>query len=382
MTTLHDMTRYDLPWESLEAIINGISSIDLTAMPIRDHEEAYQFILNYGYDMNRAEDAAEVRAFFVEAVNFINERLLSNNELWESLGEPSSPQSHIPDPVALCADIPDLLLMASQGKKPNCYWACTVLKVMHTLSHIQNGPYYRQFGEARMQILNRFDSLLEWHPGGYYLLKGINGMSVSLFGFEAKSQKTRESILVKMLCKKENVAENINDLIGVRFITHSPADAVQVIHILREQKVILFPNIIPSRSHNTLIDLERFRQEYEALRDDMKAGKTDAESLDALFRDFREVPENNFDHNPASLPDYRSIHITCRQLIRIPNPDTQEEVRFFIPYEVQVTDKESYFESRHGTSAHQMYKQKQFANARRRVLGPLLKSRKRSKSSP
>lgn len=378
MFIAEDASHTKLPWETLEALIKGISSIDLTGMPTTDRMEAYNFILHYGYDLRIEEDAAEVRGIMEEAVRVIESLFLTHPGLdWEQENEPPSPCREIPAHVIESGDPLDLILTAAQSDHLDRPWACAILKVMHTIAHIQNGPLYRYFEEARKQILSEFqDILTPYGEDGSVLLGKTGAQTLKLYGFETKDQKTRESILVKLLCKKEHVAEAIWDLIGVRLITDTPAEAVQAINILREQKVIVFPNIIPSRSRNSLIDFARYREAYERAQADLTAGRTDMDAFQEVISHIEAAPAVNQDfnlHNPMSSGDYRSIHITCRKLVRLKEPGLVGENRFFFPYEIQILDKDSYLQSKEGSSSHSAYKKKQLATARRRVLGLLLK---------
>jgi uncharacterized protein (TIGR04562 family) len=376
MFLTEDPTRFMMPWETLGALVRGISAIDLTSMPIADREEAYNFVLNYGYDLHRPEDAEEIQRIFEEAVRFIENCLLDTSVDWEAQGERPSPADQVPRRLIASGDPLDLLILASQGSGEDKHWACAILKVMHTLAHIQNGPFYKHFDDAKKQILERFYAILTPLEDGV-MLGNPKGKTLRLYGFETKDEKTRESILVKLLCKKEHVAEAIWDLIGIRIITHTPAEALYALEILRAQKVVVFPNIIPSRSRNTLIDLETFQKEYESVFDDFVKGKKNLQEMEAFFHQEKELHtslEKDFTaHNPLSSQHYRSIHVTCRQLIRSQLSGSTYEMRFFFPYEIQILDRASYLESKEGTSAHRQYKKKQFALARRRVLGLLLK---------
>lgn len=378
MFITEDFTNAMLPWETLEALLKGVSSIDLTAFPITSRDEAYDFVLKYGYDLRHPDDEAEIRGILAEAVVFIETLFLNNpNHNWVEAGEPPSPALTVPEHLLNQGDFLDLILLAAKGQGPDQPWACAILKVMHTIAHIQNGPLYRHFEDARAQILSGFDSILTPLDGqNEYLLGKLGGRTLQLFGFEVKDHKSRESILVKLLCKKEHVAEVIWDLIGVRLITHTPAEAVLAINILREHKVIVSPNIIPSRSRNSLVDMELYREGYNLAYQELQDGKIDQEGFEAKIRqiEVRPVSQQDFTvHNPSSSHDYHSIHITCRQLIRVKTPGTPGENRFFFPYEIQILDKDSFLQSKEGSSAHRIYKNKQLSTARRRVLGLLLK---------
>ncbi|HEY9745605.1 MAG TPA: TIGR04552 family protein [Oculatellaceae cyanobacterium] len=364
----------ELPWETLSAMIQGKSSIDLTAMPVYSRDEAYALVYNYGFDLNLPEDAAEVEGLFIEAMNFIEHRFLTPAIDWEGLGEPPSPAEKIPLAVTESRNVLDLIMLASQRDNPLRPWACALLKVMHTLVYIRNSPLYKYHAQASETILSRFREILYPEEDGTVTLQGLQGRFLKLYAFEAKHHKPRESILIKLLCKKENVAENVWDLVGVRMVTFHPAEAILAVDILREQKIILFPNIIPSRSRNTLIDFEHFRELYEKQLKAFRLGEVTLEEMQEIFKtnEFnipQSVPVNQ---NPLSSPQYRSLHITCRQLLRVKPDSTLAETRFAFPYEIQIFDKESYLESKIGLGAHASYKQRQLFAARRRVLGSLL----------
>lgn len=364
----------ELPWEVLDAMIQGKSSIDLTSMPVYSREEALSMIYSYGFDLTVPDDQAEMEAYFIEAVNFIEHRFLTPAVDWVGLGEPPAPTEKIPLAVTSSRSVIDLLLLASRKDHVHRPWACALLKVIHTLVYIQNSPLYKHHAQASDVILSRFREVLLPEDDGTVLLVGKNGRQLKLYAFEAKQHKPRESILIKLLCKKEHVAENVWDLVGVRLVTMHPAQAILAVDILREQKVILFPNVIPSRSRNTLLDFHHFRELYERNLAEYQEGKIDLEAMRALFEtnEFAPAAASHADQNPLSSPQYRSLHITCRQLLRLKSGDSLTETRFAFPYEVQILDKASYLDSKVGHGAHASYKQRQLFAARRRVLGKLL----------
>jgi len=369
-----DLTGLELPWEVLSAMIQGKSSIDLTSMPVYSRDQAISMVYNYGFDLNLPEDHAEMEGYFVEAVNFIEHRFLNPGMDWLAHGEPASPMERIPKAITSSRDVIDLLMMASQKDHPHRPWACALLKVIHTLVYIQNSPLYKYHAQASETILSRFRESLNPEEDGSVTLKGLHGRQLKLYAFEAKHHKPRESILIKLLCKKENVAENVWDLVGIRLVTFHPAQAILAVDILRENKTILFPNVIPSRSRNTLIDFAHFRELYESQLSAYKAGQINMEQMQQLFEthDFITPTETHSNQNPLSSPQYRSLHITCRQLLRVKSGEGLGETRFAFPYEVQVLDKASYLNSKVGQGAHASYKQRQLFAARRRVLGSLL----------
>ena len=140
----------------------------------------------------------------------------------------------------------------------------------------------------------------------------------------------------------------------------------------------------------------------------------------ALFG-FRQLPEDDFyqrlnnlisesypksahhsDKNLHSTDVYRAIHVTGRQLIKYRNPfmssfnevrkqalkdkenplsqsllslDTSaisRDVRFFYPFEVQITDYESHLQNTQGEASHNDYKRSQLRSAMKRIFKPIL----------
>lgn len=411
-----------MPWETLDALIEGKSPVDLNLMPVKTEEEAFDLVYRYGYDTRLAEDLEETLALIAEAIAFVEHRLLKpppNATDWASLDEPetSNALQEVPAAIKQVQSPEELILMAANSKKPDRLWACAVLKVLHTLVHLHNNPSLHFYQQASDCIISHFHKLLMPMPDGTFNLIDRNGRELNLFGFETKSNKPRESILIKLLCKKEALTEDVRDLVGVRIITHEPVDTVLAVDILRSQKVILFSNIIPSRSKNNLLDFEQLRTQYERAQVAIENGKLSAKNTLELLRSIplKFGPHQDFSkENPSTLPDYKSIHITCRHFLRFksdspfliykPNTEelpflpvekaiedgfdlldekaptevteslqTQGDIRLAFPYEIQLMDKHSYLENQSGKSAHSLYKQNQIATARRRVLGPLFK---------
>ncbi len=382
MLEMNNTNHLDIPWETLEGMVKGISSIDLNQMNCFTVEEAEAFILNYGYDYGSPTDRAEVKAIQKEAVSFIRRKFLDPDMVWEDIGEENL-GLEIPADLIADWDVRILIVEASTGSGLRQRWACAILKVMHTICHINNAILFQHFNEARKQILSRYEPVISHTEQGQVVFGGNSGLKLSLAGFEIKDEKSRDSMIMKLLCKRENVAEEVFDMVGVRIITHTPAEAILALEVLRSNRIVIFPNIIPSRSRNSLIDFDAFKLQYEELLEEYQWGLSDLnETIDLI----RKIPggtpatEGFNPRNASTIPSYQSIHITERQLVRFKPPGCVDEVRFFFPYEIQIVDEASYYNNMAGSSAHMLYKQNQLIQARRRVLGPLfiaLRSQKR-----
>ena len=398
--------KYDFHWEILDIIIRGKSSIDLTTgFQAQTIEEADRFVHSYGYDLEDPIEKAEVFGNFHEAMNFIRKNFLQPDTA-------DGLKIEIPRKILELTDVRDLLLMSSlhypgqtadtQGTQLK-NWACSLLKVMHTIAHIDKDLRSTYFSDIQTQIFDRFYKVIHRDDEGKLFLgeRSDDPNRVNLVAFETKPKKSRDSILLKLLHKPENVAEDIFDRVGIRFVSTTKLEALRVIKYLQDKMIVMPPNIKPSRSRNSLLDLDDFRAKYEDVFHQYDRDEIDDAYAAQLLEQAAHPPAIN-QENPHSSEFYRSIHFTCRQLIKLSNPmyndlkelktlarakainediakvieridlkHIQKEVRFFYPFEVQIMDQKSAEENEKGRSAHSEYKRAQLQTALRRVMGPL-----------
>jgi uncharacterized protein (TIGR04562 family) len=326
------------PLDTLRAIIGGASGLDVPRLHLEDREQAEDFLDAYGFPWSSRSCRADVEDLRREALAFLSDHLLE-------------PDERVPWRVSHQDDVPELLLLASRPDDEDQPWSCALLRVMHTLAHAHSHLGERYGTDIRRQILDRFRPHLHPDPEHATALG-----DVPLVAFEMKQAKTRASTVFKLLHKPENVAADIFDHVGVRFVTPTRFDALRVVRYLRLNNVIMFANVKPTRSRNSLVDIEAIADELAAL------GPDDIEAMRGRALPHPPMPPHD---NPFSSIAYRSIQFTCRQTIR------SRSVRFFFPFEVQIMDLESWEDSRSGLASHAEYKARQREAVRRRVLGPL-----------
>ena len=409
MAKLGELRRkYEFRWEVLDIIIGGRSAIDTNyGFSLENMEDVDRFLRAYGYQLEDPIERAEAFGNFHEALAFIRKYFLQPEN-------PNGLKIEIPRKILELTDVRELFLLSSM-KGPNQSqdsqgahqrnWACSILKVMHTIAHMDQDIRSPYFSEIQKQIFDRFYRVIQRDDSGNLYLgdRPEDPLRVNLSRFETKPKKARESTLLKLLHKPENVAEDIFDRVGLRFVTKTPLGAIRVVKYLKDRQIVLPPNIKPSRSRNTLVDVEAMKNRVAELfdgRDD--TSEVDESELVAKLQEAAVPPSSGI--NPHSSEFYRAIQFTSRQLIKIRNPAfdeirdlksltkgkeaqlgpdiskvveridlklIQRDLHFFYPYEVQVLDEVSADENERGRSAHSEYKKAQIQTAMKRVMGSL-----------
>jgi uncharacterized protein (TIGR04562 family) len=385
--TLKTPRRFSLNWSYLEAISQGVSAIDLGAMALRHIDDARQFACEYGYDHDQPAVRAYVQRIHCEAVRFVRETFLAPDQ-----------QGHFAPEVAEAPDPLQLLVMASHGghrHEPARLWACAVLKVMHGLFYIDNNLKLRHFETIRQQVFNALDTVLRVDDEGRsWLCDGQ--VCLPIVHLERKRNKSRHSILLKLLQKPEYVAADIHDHLGLRLALPTRMECLLALDLLRRSHVISVTNLEVSRTRNTLLDLTLSKQVFNRWRVliDRCEGyprelfaRMDAE-LAMLENSSPQAPLSAPANNPHSAVGFRSLQLTVRKMIHLPGSALAgrhltealdsamasglPDVSFFFAFEIQLLDAASLALSLQGEASHEAYKRRQVHTARRRVLGPTL----------
>ena len=402
--------KYDFRWEVLDVIISGRSSIDTGhGFSLESLDDASRFLSSYGYDPENPIERAEIQGIFQEALTFIRRYFLQPEN-------PDGIKIEVPRKLLELTDSRELFLMANfrhPGQAQDTSgtllrnWSCSILKVMHTIAHIDKDLRSQYFADTQKQIFDRYYRVIHRDSSGQLYLgeKDDDAMRVNLVAFETKPKKSRDSTILKLLHKPENVAEDIFDSVGIRFITPTRLGCLRVVQYLKDRMILMPPNIKPSRSRNTLIDLEDFRAQLGDWLGRAERGELPESELVAALETAAHPPMVNPD-NPHSSEFYRALQFTVRQLIKLRNPlfdvfkelktlskataaaqdsaaemvrvldrlelkQVQREYRFFYPYEVQIMDQQSAEENEKGRSAHSEYKRAQIQTALKRVMSSL-----------
>jgi len=379
---------FNLSPEITHAVLGGQAFIDEEGLNVISRDQARKFALNYGFDMGLPRQRSQIVKTFEDALTFLETVVLEGTDL------------KVPPVLSELQDPLDLLTMASAKPRDDiASWSCAVLRVMHTLLYIDNNIFLRFLPEIQQQIFDRYDRHLVLGNSNGWFLRG--DYEVPLIDIVRKENKDRDSMLLKLLHKPENVAETIYDHIGIRFVVEDLLDVLLVLRFLTDHNVFQAAHIKPSRTRNLIIDVMLLEEWMAVLPDTFSAQELSPNERQAICEKLAQrVGRPSV--NPYSSSDYSALQFTVNTLMRLPEPSilalesiskefngngkygvadqfhiheliqAQEEFAFFFPHEVQIMEKSGFKNSRMGPASHLEYKRRQREVVRKRVLRGIL----------
>ena len=336
--TVADMGLREL--ERIRLILRGGSVIDWRRMHFQTREEVDRFLRLCQIDTSRPHDEAWARTVLSDAVEYLRRTF----------------DYRVADAVASPGEIHDLFLYASgvKGLPRHRRIACIVLKVMHVLQHIEGRDLLHRLAVSEAD-LSELATAKVLHVARLLQEKGLPVVEF------AHSIKSRESLITKLLAKKETVAAQIYDRTRFRIITRTQADLLPVLYFLT-QHLFPFNFVVPGQTENTLIAFKSVLTENPHLQQ-----YAQQLHLDLDYEDREDRTRNVF-----SGSSYRALNFVVDVPLRMdaylppPEQDTRERKNrmVFTLVEFQIMDEETARQNEEGENAHKLYKRRQ----KRRVL--------------
>jgi hypothetical protein len=319
--------------EVLRLILKGGSVIDWRRLRFRSAAEVDRFLHLHLFDLEDPRDEARLRAVLAQAVEYLR----------------SAYGYRVAAAVAAPEDLRTLFLLASGVAEPYRYRriACVVLKVMHVVHHVEARELLFRTPMRESDLADRVERRV------MEVARRMAEAGLPVVEFQG-NRKSRDSLVTKLLVKKESVAAQVFDRVRYRVLTRTAADVVPVLRHLWEE---LFPfnYVVPGQSENSLLPLRK-REPGRTRRD-----------------------------NPFSEATYRALHFVVDLPVRIddvlppgPPPDGEDLGRIvFSMVEFQVMDEEAARLNEQGPASHRRYKKRQAVSALRRLSRGLVVPRRR-----
>lgn len=328
---------------ALRNLLRGGSIIDWHRLYFCDRAEVDRFLRVNEMDPDSPEDANRLAALRDQAVEYL-ERYLG---------------FRIAEDVAERIPARDLLLVASQKGKRRAQ-ACLVLKVMHVLHHLAGRELLTRLPVSADQIFHLVeDKVLR-------TVEELKRWGCAIVEFEW-SRKHADSLITKLLAKRETIAADVYDKLRFRMITQSEEE---LMFVLREiaQRLVPFNYVLPGQSVNDILNLRMVIEGAPSLRGHL----TDLLALSQVAADKRTPASNEF-----SGPGYRVIAFVAdlpvridKFLVRRPGDPLFAEsgAVVFVLTEFQIVDARTAAENERGENSHERYKERQIGRVRARLL--------------
>jgi uncharacterized protein (TIGR04552 family) len=336
-----DFTLADLT--AIRNVLRGGSVIDWHRLHFTERDEVDRFLRINEIDPANADDLRRLADLRELSVEYLERHL----------------NFAIPDELSSGIPPQDLLLVASQKGKRRTY-ACIVLKVMHVLHHLAGRELLTKLPLSGDQLFHLVeDKVLR-------TVEEIKGVGCQVVEFEW-SRKPTDSLITKLLAKKESIAADVYDNLRFRMITNSEE---QLVFVLRElvQRLVPFNYIVPGQSVNDIIKI----RETLALSPALQRFLPEITDLAAVAADKKPAVQNEF-----SGPGYRVINFVADLPVRIDKylcrtPDdplfAEHGTVVFVLTEFQIIDARTAEGNERGENSHEKYKERQFARVKARLM--------------
>jgi uncharacterized protein (TIGR04552 family) len=338
--------------EALRLLLRGGSVIDWRRLNFEQPGEVDAFLRLNLFDLADPRDERRLRAVLAQAVEYLR----------------SAFGYRVAAPVAEPADLRQLFLLASGVGDPARHRriACVVLKVMHVIHHLEARELLFRTPIREADLAERVHRRVMAEAARMAAL----GMPVVEF---VGSVKSRESLVTKLLAKKESVAAQVFDRVRYRVICERRDQLAGVAWHLT-QHLFPFNYAVPGQTRNSLLRFGELLGRHprgEELTERLQL-PLDAEKRSAG------VPRNEFSGETFKTLNFVvDVPVRVDELLPPDGPLAEELGRVvFALVEFQILDAATARSNEAGESAHERYKRRQLQRVLRRLSRGLVVPKK------
>lgn len=329
--------------EAMRLLLHGSSVIDWHQLAFENAGQVHRFLRVNEFDPTSGDDMERLEELRSEAVEYLRRHF----------------GYRIPDDIAEGVPVTDLLLIASRRERHQTY-ACIVLKVMLVLHHLDGRERLIRMPVSDVQLFGLVEAKV------VQIVDELRGAGLPIVEF-AWSRKERDSLITKLLAKRDSIAAHVYDKLRFRLITRHYEDLAPVLRELLS-RLVPFNFVMPGQTVNRLLPFSRILRDFPLLRrhqDGLQAGED---------INLGETADNTF-----SADSYRVINFVAdlplrvSQVMRHLNLPSVESEQFdpggiiFVLTEFQVMDSATNLANEQGDSSHEAYKERQHIEVKARL---------------
>lgn len=334
---LEDFTVFDI--ETIRVLMRGGSVIDWHRLNIDGREEADEFLLVQEFRVDQAADRARLEQLQAEAIAYLRRNF----------------DFPVPKPVER-ASVEELMALAG-GKGHRQVCACSILKIMHIIHHLEGRELMFVLPLSDQEIFHLVEEKV------YRVIGGMLAKGFPIIEFLG-GRKNKDSLYTKLLSKQQTIAAQIYDKLRFRIVTRSVEDIFPILNYLT-RKLFPFNYVIPGETTNTMFHFRSYCEQHPALRRLLGRLQTDLDAENLL------TPSQN----EFSASDFKIVHFVVDLPVRL-SPELLENAPpsawslgpvIFVLTEIQIIDRETESRNELGESSHAQYKERQKQAVMRRL---------------
>jgi len=318
---------------ALRLILVGESAVDWPRLWMPDREAVDSFLRLCAFDTDNPLDLGRLRELHRDAFDYLRD--VHHLRLPPALEEPG--------------EVHEVFLAASLAQGRLRRQACLLLKVMHIIHHLAGRELLFNTPISEAQLLDRLSTKV------FQVIDRMRASGVGVVEFAA-GQKTRTSLVSKLLAKRSTLASQIFDRLRFRIVVQGREDIVPTLQYLARH-LFAFNYVIPEQSQNGIVDAPLVARALDL--------------PEPLVRRFWDSQHPGGGANEFSGASYRSINFVVDIPIRIDDvaPEHAPAVTF-AQTEIQVVDTDTARANSRGENSHTLYKRRQRERVRERLEGP------------
>ncbi len=323
----------------LGLVFSGDSIIDWPCLSLSSQEEARHLLKINEYDLEQTRDRDRLMAVHNEAVGYLKNQL----------------RLDLPEEITRADQLEELFLLASaEIGSPLQKAACSLLKSMNIINHIDGRELLYNAPISTRDLYNLVDDKIERE------LSLLARRDIPGIRYEG-GRKSKESLVTKLIAKRETIAAQINDRVRYRIVTPKRDDILKVMtHLFAT--ILPYNYLIPNASANNLIPPQPF------------LGWKKTVSL-AGYRLLKKILSTDKEYSGKS---YRVLKFAVDMPVRLDRflGAAQRVFRTeslgsiaYVVVEFQLVDEETAQRNDWGENAHALYKTRQKSGVAKRLWG-------------
>jgi uncharacterized protein (TIGR04552 family) len=328
--------------ERARLVLRGGSVLDWRRLDVKSLDECDAVLRASGFDPYDEKDASRLREIRLSAIDYLvrNFGFTFASEIFNA----ESPGN--------------LMLLAGGGDAVLRRQACILLKVMHVIHHVDAREL-----KSRLNISDHgLYHLVEEKAA--HVIRAMKERGYPIIDFQS-SRKTRDSIITKLLSKRQGNRALLYDMIRFRIVTATIEEIIPVVAYL-SQHLFPFHNTVPGESHNSIFDFKDFIRRHPRI-----SRMSDEFQVDLMHENEMLGPSN-----PGTSSTFKTanfivdlpIRLDDRQLeVWAPGIELHSRVVHVLA-EFQIVDQLSNIRNEQGDASHDRYKARRMAGVKDRLL--------------